>query len=252
MTPEADPVELVGREPDERLLSDDLAQLPDSVGRPEEPAESASRRRLVGIGATLTGVTLLGGIALAALGVIAALSSGFSLAAIGALAIGLLLVGTHWGWVHVAEASADALDARRNRALLVRRRRWLSSIEPYTRWEVTTTPGEDGSITILTTRHRPVRTGAGAFTFVREIIAREVHSGEEPAAAVAERAELLRREAAAETTRERERYDAVNATYRQALLAHDDEEQRLAALRATSEALSEGINANLRDPPLTE
>jgi hypothetical protein len=35
-------------------------------------------------------------------------------------------------------------------------------------------------------------------------------------------------------------------------LARDDEQQRQAALRAASQALSERINANLRDPPLAE
>jgi hypothetical protein len=35
-------------------------------------------------------------------------------------------------------------------------------------------------------------------------------------------------------------------------MARGDEQERVAALRAASEALSERINANLRDPPLTE
>jgi hypothetical protein len=252
MAPEENLVELIGREPDERLLGEDIAQLPTSVGRPESLPESPSRRRLVGIGATLTGVTLIAGIVLIAVGAIAGLSSGFGAAAIAAIAIGVALVSTHWGWVHVAEASADALDGRRNRELLARRRQWLSGIEPYTHWEVGTVAGEDGSIAILTTRHRPIRCGENGFTFARETAGREVHSGEEPAATVAERAELLRRQAAADTQRERELYETANDAYQYALLARNDEQQRVAALRAASEALSERINANLRDPPLIE
>lgn len=252
MTREESPVDLVGREADERLLSEDLAQLPEAVGRPEVLPQSPARGRLVGTGATLTGVTLLGGIALIVLGVVVAVSSGFGAAAIAALAAGIVLVSTHWGWVHVAEGTADALDARRNRALLTRRRRWLSSIQPYTSWEVSTTVGDDGSITIVTMRHRPIRLGERGFTFSREIVAREVHSGDEPAAGVAERAELLRRQAAADTERERELFTAADDAYQGALLAHADEQERIEAVRAASEALSERINSNLRDPPLTE
>jgi hypothetical protein len=117
---------------------------------------------------------------------------------------------------------------------------------------VSTRATEDGSITILTVCHRPVSRGEGTYTFEREEVAREVHSAEEPAAAVTERAELLRRAAAADTQRERERYEAARDAYETALLAHGDEQERLAALRAASEALSERINTNLRDPPLTE
>lgn len=252
MPSEADPTEMVGLEPDERLLSEDLHALPDSVGRPETLPPSALRRRLVGLGATLTGITLVGGIALVIIGVVVAVTSGATLGAIGLIVVGAVLAGTHWGWVHVAEASANSLERRRNAALLARRRRWLAGIAPYVRWEVSTSAEKDGSIEIVTTRFRPVRCGSNGFTFVREIVARESHSGEEPAAAVAERAELLRREAAASTTRERQRYEAANDAYQTAVLAHADEQERLAAVRAASEALSEQINSNLRDPPLAE
>lgn len=252
MFPEENLVELIGREPDERLLADDVSQLPESVGRPEVLPQSATRKRLVGIGATLTGVTLLGGIALIILGIVLAVSSGLGGAAIAALVAGGVLVSTHWGWVHVAEVSADALEGRQHRELLSRQRGWLSRVEPYTRWEVTTVPGADGSITIVTVRHRPVPRGEHSFTFVREIVGNEFHSGEEPAATVAERAELLRRQAALDTERERELYAAANDAYQGALLADADEQERIAAVRAASEALSERINSHLRDPPLTE
>ncbi len=252
MVPEENLVELIGRQPDERLLADDVSQLPESVGRPEILPQSATRKRLVGIGATLTGVTLLGGIALIVLGIVLAVSSGVGGAAIAALVAGAVLVSTHWGWVHVAEVSADALEGRQNRELLARQQGWLSQVEPYTRWEVTTVPGADGSITIVIVRHRPVPRGERNFTFVREIVGNELHSGEEPAATVAERAELVRRQAAVDTERERELYAAANDAYQGALLAHADQEERVAAVRAVSEALSERINSNLRDPPLTE
>jgi hypothetical protein len=101
-------------------------------------------------------------------------------------------------------------------------------------------------------RYRPVRHSERTFTFVREIAGHEVHPGAEPAATVAERAELLRRAAAADTERERARFEAAHDAYQRALLANEDEEQRLAAARAESEALSERINTNLRDPPLIE
>jgi hypothetical protein len=253
MPREADLAELVGFRPDERLLEEDAGNLPTSVGKPESlPPDSGVRRRLVGAGATLTGVSLIGGLALIVLGLIEAISGGSAAVTVVAFVLGIVLVGTHWGWVHVAELTANTLESRRNSSLLDRRRGWLETIEPYPRWEVSTTTGEDGSISIITVCYRPVRRGEGTFNFLREQVAQELHSGEEPAAAVAERAELVRRRAAADTARERQRYEAARGAYEQALLANTDEQERLAAVRAASEALSEQINARLRDPPLTE
>lgn len=252
MARDADPAELVGRRPDERLLGEDLAQLPEYLGRPEALVQSPARARIVGIGATLTGVTLVAGLALLVLGAIELVSAGLGVAGIVALVAGLALVGTHWGWVHVAEASADAVDARRNRLVIDRRREWMAEIEPYTRWSVLTTPEADGSIAIVTARHVPVASGERGFTFVREIADREVHSEDEPAATVAERAELLRRRAAAATAQERARYTAAHDAFQRALMANADEQERVAAARAASQALSEQINSNLRDPPLME
>jgi hypothetical protein len=252
MTHGSNAVELVDRKADERLLGEDLANLPDAVGRPEAIPPSRTRSRLVGVGATLTGITLLTGIGLLVLGVVEVLSSGFGALAIAALAVGLLFVGTHWGWVHVAEATADTIEGRRNGEVIDRRRLWLATIEPYARYEVTTDVGDDGSITIISVAHRPVPSGEHGFTFVREVVEREVHSGEESAAVVAERAELLRRQAAHETERERERFEIASDAYETALLGRSDEQQRIAALHAASEALSQQINSNLRDPPLVE
>ena len=103
--------------------------------------------------------------------------------------------------------------------------RWLEQIEPYQRWEVSASTGEDGSIAISTVAYRPVACREGTFTFVREQTAQEIHSGDEPAARVAERAELLRRQAALDTARERERYLAVYDAYEQARLARPEQQQ---------------------------
>jgi hypothetical protein len=205
----------------------------------------------VALGATLTGVTLLGGIALIVLGIVLALSSSIGAAA-AVLAVGVVLVATHWGWVHVAEATGNAIERRHNREVLERQQLWLERIKPYTRYEVTTSVDDDGSIRIVRTRYEPKPAGEGSFTFSTELEHEEVHSGEEPGATVAERAELLRRRAAADTERERERFEIVADAFQTALMSADDEQQRQAARRAASQALSEQINANLRDPPLTE
>jgi hypothetical protein len=254
-----DLAELVGYEPDERLLAEDLDKLPAAVGQPETIPPSRVRGRVVGAGATLTAVSLVAGVALTLLGAIDAVSSGIDLAGLLALVVGVLLVATHWGWVHVAEISANALEGRSNTELVARRRQWLAGIEPYTRFEVSTTVDDDGSITIHSVRHRPVPvrhrplpSGADTFTFVREVEHREAHSPDEPAASVAERAEALRREAALATERERRRYEIAADAYRTALIGRADEEQRRLAQRAASEALSGQINSNLRDPPLVE
>ncbi|MEA2196412.1 MAG: hypothetical protein QOJ25_463 [Solirubrobacteraceae bacterium] len=252
MAPEADLARLVGLEPDERMLGADLEQLPPSVGQPESLPDSPARRRLVAIGATLTGVSLIGGLALLVLGVVEALSGGSGAVTVAAFVLGALLVGTHWGWVHVAELSANNLESHRNASLLDRRRGWLEEIEPYPRWEVSATTEADGSIAIATVCYRPVVRDEKTFTFEQGEVAREVHSGDEPAATVAERAELVRRQAAADTARERERYEAAHDAYERAVLNDANEEERVAAVRAASEALSEQINSNLRDPPLVE
>ena len=247
-----DPSELLGLSADERLLDAEADNLPLAVGHPESlPPASPARARLVALGATLTGLSLLVGIALIAAGIGEAIANGIVLA-IAAIAVGLLLIGTHWGWVHVAEWRADAIERRRNHAVLARRQEWLRAIEPYARHEVSTAVGDDGSITIVSIRKLPVASGENTFTFKREVEAEEVHSAEEPGAAVAERAEMLRRRAAADTERERERFELASDAYEAALMRSDDEEQQRIARRAASQALSEQINTNLREPPLTE
>jgi len=250
---DSDPVELLESTADERLLEDGNALVPTDIGPPPPaPAPSRARRRIVGTGAALTGTSFaVGGLLLVA-GAVVALADGFPLVAIAMLALGLLLVGTHWGWVHIAEITAQALEARRDRASLELRRHWLTTIKPYTRYEVSTRVADDGSIAIVRTRVRPVRSGASTFTFAREVELEELHSGDEPAAVVTERAELLRRQAVLDTERERECFQVAADAYETELLGRDDERERLVARRAAAAALSERINANLRDPPLIE
>jgi hypothetical protein len=252
MAPDESVDELIGLVADQRLLSGSPDLLPAAVGRPQPIPESPARRRLVGLGVTLTTVTLLGGIALALFGVIDVLFESGGVVGIVALVLGLLLAGTHWGWVHVAEAYSDSLEGRQNAGVIDEREQWLRSIAPYTRYEVGTAAGADGSITIERVRHRPVAAGERAFVFTRNVELSEVQSGDEPAAVVAERAELLRRQAAVDTEREREHFQTLaDALQRRELEAGDDRERR-EVQAAESRALSEQINANLRDPPLIE
>jgi hypothetical protein len=252
MTDLTNPAELVDCQPDDRLLSEDLDKLPEAVGRPDTLPPSRARGRIVGTGATLTAASLLIGIALVALGAIEVISSGVDLTAALALVLGVVLIATHWGWVHVAELTAQKVEGHSATATVDRRAEWLHTIQPYTRYEVSTRVGDDGSISIETVRHRPIRSGPHSFTFVREIQEREVHSPDEPAAVVSERAEVLRREAALDTERERQRHEIAADAYHAAMLGRADDEQRRLALRAASEALSRQINSNLRDPPLVE
>lgn len=252
MTQESDPVQFVGREPDARLLAEDVAKLPDAVGRPEEIVPSRVRGRIVGTGATLTAASLILGSLLVLLGLIDAVSSGIDGLSIAILVVGAVLVITHWGWVHVAELTANSIEGRGTAEVEDRRGQWLSTIQPFPRFEITTSVEEDGSITIERVAYRPVVSGERRFTFAREIEQEEVHPADEPAATVAERAELLRREAAQDTEREHERYQIAADAYESALLDDADEQQRRLAQRAASEALSHQINSNLRDPPLLE
>lgn len=247
----AGPQEFLGRIADEHLLSEHSA-LPGALARPAPILPDPRRRWIVGVGATLTGVTLVGGIALIVAALVGIIASGFGALEIAALAIGIVLVATHWGWVHVAELTAMTLEGRQEHAALERTGRWLAAIEPYTRYEVSTHVGEDGAITIVRTRHRPMPSGEGRFTFVAEVEHSEVHSADEPGAVVAERAEGLRLQAALDTDRERQRWSELAGERETEQMRREQEERLKEALRAESQALSEGINANLRDPPLGE
>src|SRR5437764_13620867 len=138
MAPGTDIAELVGREPDQRLLGEDLEQLPAALGHPETVPPSPARRRVVAVGATLTGVTLILGTVLALFGAIDGIATGFDTGSVLALIAGVVLVATHWGWVHVAELTGQSLERRGSREVVDRRQSWLRAIEPYARWEVAT------------------------------------------------------------------------------------------------------------------
>jgi hypothetical protein len=252
MTNVSDPKELVGRTADELLLSSHRGSLPGDVGQPESIPESRARGRLVALGATLTAVSLILGIALMLFGVVDAVSGSLDAVDGAALVIGALLAGTHWGWVHIAEITANSIERREQGGAIDRQHQWLKAIEPYARHEVTTSVGDDGAITITTITHRPVPRGEHNFTFQSEVTHSEVHSSEEPSAAIVERAELLRRQAAADTQGERERYEAVAGAYESARMASTEREHEQAVHRAESEALSERINTHMREPPLAE
>ena len=245
MSSDAELAELVGRRPDPRLGGEHASRLPAGVGRPAATAPDPRRGAITALGATLTGASLIGGILLIAIGLLT--GAGWAVVALGAI-----LVATHWGWVHVAEITANSLESSLHRELLAGNERWLDRVEPYARFSVRTEVGEDGSILIERIAHHPTPVGEDRFSFATEVEAHELHSGEEPSAAVAERAELIRRQAASDTERERTRYEAAADAYRQAALQSEDEQQRRAVVRAASQALSDQINANLRDPPLVE
>ncbi len=244
--------ELVGRIADEGLLDPSAPNLPAELGRAELIPAARSRPAIVAAGVAMTGATLLGGLALMAVSLVSAFSDGADLVKGIVFAIGLILVATHWGWVHVAEITAQGVEGRSGREIVDRRREWLRAIAPYTRFEVHTEVEEDGAIAIERVVYRPVLGRADSFTFVREVELREVHSGDEPAAKVTERAERLRRDAALDTEREQARYLAAADERETERLLEDDERERLDAQRAASRALSDQINANLQHPPLEE
>jgi hypothetical protein len=249
MPSETHSTDLVGRMADERLLDEDSDKLPAALGRPPELPRHATRGRIVGIGATLTGITLVGGIGLIALGVVSAISGGSSLGIL-AIVLGVILAGTHWGWVHVAEATADTVEGRRNAPIAARRREWLQTVEPFTRYDITTGVTDEGSVTIDRVEHRPVPIGADGFTFERRAERLAVYSGDGAAAAVAEHAERLRQETAAATERARAEFQIAADAHQRESLQESEQQQEVAVRRAASEALSERINSHLREPPV--
>ncbi|HLH66008.1 MAG TPA: hypothetical protein VKV27_09910 [Solirubrobacteraceae bacterium] len=252
MGSEADPAQLVGRSAHESLLTADPAQLPDPDGRPGAPPPSAARGRILAAGAAMTAVALIAGAILAAGGIAEGVLGGLGPGPVAMVVVGLVLVLTHWGWVHVAELVGQSLDRRRERAAAQSAALWLASVEPHAACSVASDVRDDGSIELVTVRHVPVACGERHFAFVREIVAREVHGPEEPAAVVAARAEELRRRAAEETASARAQLHVLAEAAESARLAAADEAERLAALRAESRALSDRINERLRDPQLPQ
>ena len=88
--------------------------------------------------------------------------------------------------------------------------------------------------------------------FERSVELTEVHAGDDPAAVVAERAELLRHQAAVDTERERAAFQEQADALNWATLAEGEHRERTREQAAAARALSEQINANLREPPLAE
>src|SRR5579872_2079258 len=137
MANEPAPEELIGLAADQQLLAGD-AQLPEVLGRPLPIPRARAHGAIVNAGVAMTGLALIGGIALFLIALVDAFSNGASLLDGGLLALGIVLVATHWGWVHVAEASARALDAGQHREIVDHRQHWLQSIAPHTYREVRT------------------------------------------------------------------------------------------------------------------
>jgi hypothetical protein len=248
----AEMVAFLGVDPDPGLLDGDRSALPSTEPSVEPAAPSHGHGRLVAAGSTLTGVTLIGGLALLIYGAAElVLNSGgaFDLAI---AVIGLLLAATHWGWVHVAEYLGLTIDAREQRVTDARRRAWLTGIEPYPRYTVSTSVLDDASIRIERVLYRPVLTAAHTFTFVRETDAQTTYEAHTPAEVIAATVESMRRQARLETDRLHELWEVAATSYAARLADDADDEQRLDAERAAATALSEHINASLLEPPVIE
>lgn len=242
----------LGVAPDPRLLDGDLVNLP-AAEQYRQPTVSTQRHgRLVATGSLLTGVSLVGGVALLLwAGWRLLFDSGGALDAVLA-GLGLVLAATHWGWVHVAEYIGLTIDARQAHEIEGHRERWLAAIEPYPRFSVVTSVGDDGTTRVQRVLHRPVLTECNTFTFLRESDSEHLHGVDAPAEVIAADAEAMRRQARLQTDRMREMWHAASTAYSAALLnAHDDQE-RLAADRAAAVALSEHINASLLEAPIVE
>jgi hypothetical protein len=245
-------VAFLGIDPDPELLDEHRCNLPRAEQPPEPASPSRSHGRLVAAGSALTGVTLVGGIAMIIYGVAQLLANGGGTFDAVVAVLGILLACTHWGWVHVAEYIGLTIDEREQRAADARRRKWLASIEPYPRFSVTTSVLDDASTRIERVRYRPILTEAHTFTFVHETDIEKTYDAHTPAEVIATTVETMRRQARVETDRLRKLWEAASTAYAAAVADADDDEQRLAAERAAATALSEHINASLLEPPLIE
>jgi hypothetical protein len=245
-------VAFLGVPADRRLLDEDLFNLPEAEQRREPEIAVEKHDRLVAAGSLLTGVSLIGGAALALFGGWQLLFNGGGAVDAVVAVIGILLVVTHWGWVHVAEYVSLTIDERQQRANDDAASAWLSEIQPYPRFSVSTSVLDDASTRVERVLHQPVLTPQHTFTFVRQTSAEKTYDADASAEAIAATVETMRRQARIETDRLRELWEAAFTTYAAALTSADDEQQRLAAQRAAATALSEHINASLLEPPLVE
>jgi hypothetical protein len=237
---------------DERLLDEDLANLPGADQHHEAVVSSQRHDRLVAAGSLLTGGTLIGGTAMLLYGGWQVLFEGGGAFDAVLAVIGILLVGTHWGWVHVAEYVGLTIDEQQRRVADERRREWLAAIAPYPRFSISTSVLDDASTQVERILHRPVLTTQHTFTFVRQVTAIETYDADAPAAEIATAVETIRRQARLETDRLRELWEAASDAYTAVLLSAHNDEQQLAAQRAAATALSEHINSSLLEPPLVE
>ena len=235
-----------------RLLDEDLVNLPAAEQYHEPAVLTHKHDRLVAVGSLLTGVSLIGGVAIALYGGWDVLLNGGGAFGVVIAVIGILLVATHWGWVHVAEYVGVAIDERAHRTQDARRRDWLAALQPYPRFSVSTAVLDDASTRIGRVLHRPVLTVNNTFTFVRETEAEKTYDADVPAQVIAGDVEEMRREARVDTDRIRGLWEAASSAYTAALASADDEKQQLAAKRAAAIALSEHINESLLEPPLVE
>jgi hypothetical protein len=242
----------LGLPADARLLDADLANLPEAEQRREPAISSATHNRLVAAGSFMTGATLLGGSALALYAAWRLLFQSGGVFDVVLLLIGLLLAGTHWGWVHVAEYAGLTLDEHEAKGVRERQREWLADLQPYPRLSVTTSVLDDASTSVRRVLHRPVATDRQTFTFAREIESERTYEAGTPAAEIADAVETMRREARLETDRQHELWEAAASAYDASLRSSHSADERLLAERAAAIALSEHINTSLREPPLVE
>ncbi len=245
-------VAFLGVEADRRLLREDGVNLPDAEQHHDPVISTHKHDRLVTAGSTLTGATLVGGVAMIVYGGGQVLLKGGGGFDVILAVIGILLVGTHWGWVHIAEYVGLVIDEHQQHGADARSREWLETIAPYPRFSVSTSVLSDASTRVERVLHRPILTPQQTFTFVRETAAEKIYDADTSAEVIAAGVETMRRRARLETDRLRARWEAAASVYEDTLLSAEDDQQRLIAQRAAAVALSEHINASLRDPPLVE
>jgi hypothetical protein len=245
-------VQFLGVPADRRLLDGELDGLAGLRPRPTLTTTTARHDRLVAAGSVMTAVTLIGGGAMAIYGGEQILFGDGGAFADVLTVIGILLVATHWGWVHVAEYIGAGIDQRQDRANRARTDLWLQTIEPYPRITVSTSVLADASTSIERVLFRPVLTEAHTFTFVREADTAVTYDADTPAQVIADKVETLRRQTRLETDRVAELWETASTAYAAALQDAHGDEQRLAAQRAAATALSEHLNASLLEPPLVE
>jgi hypothetical protein len=245
-------VDFLGVPADRRLLGQDIDNLPTAEQRREPAISTHKHDRLVAAGSVMTAATLIVGAVLVLFGGgEALLNSGGGFDVVLAV-IGVLLVATHWGWVHVAEYAGLTIDERQERSSDERAQDWLATVQPYPRFSIATSVLDDASTRIERVLHKPVLTGEHTFTFVREVDSSQVFDADASAEVIATTVETMRRSARLETDRLRDLWETASTAYDAAMLSAKDDQQRLAAQRAAATALSEHINASLLEPPLVE